>query len=254
MSGNSSVSLNEFKTALVKRTSVSDGLAYTEYKQTLRFDFYYSCAYCCIAEAEAGGVRFTIDHYEPQKARTDLVNCYSNLMWACDECNRRKGDRTPPPAARTQGYRFFRPDSDVHLEHFTLDGNIIRHNTKIAYYTIESLDLNREGLQRIRDIRRRIYACDEAIAGGVRSLMKFPIDRLPTNIRGPALRAIKQLKDTCDAIETAIDGALREQARSHLLDDDYSAEERAKERKVKLQALEGLFPGEWRGPRAPRKT
>ncbi len=240
---------NTISTALVIRSQVPARSSYTEYKQELRYDFFYSCAYCCIAETEAGGLRFTIDHYEPQKARTDLVNIYDNLMWSCDVCNQRKGDRYPPAQARQKGFRFFRPDVDIHLEHFSLEGNILKHKTNIAYYTIESLDLNRESLQRVRDIRRRIFSCEEAVSGGVLALSRFPIDRLPTNIRGPAYRAIKQLVDSYEAMAEAVETALKNHARSPILDEDDSAPERAKQRKEKLAALEGMFPGNWRGPR-----
>ena len=244
--------VTNFQTALVVRSIVEPVRNYTEYKQVLRYDFYYCCAYCCISESEAGGLNFTIDHYEPQLARKDLVNVYSNLMWTCSECNRRKGDRIAPPAAISAGFRFFRPDQDAHLDHFELDGNLLKHKTNAGYYTIEALDLNREALKRIRDIRKRIYLCDEAVAAGVMALIKFPIDRLPTNIRGPALRAIRQLADTQESISSAVEGALRDHARSHLLDEDNNSEERAEIRKEKLKHLEGMFPGDWRGPRKQR--
>lgn len=249
MTDNEVIDPSSFTTTLVQRSTVTPGLPYTEYKQSLRYDFYYSCAYCCVAESEAGGVRFTIDHYEPQKARADLVNVYDNLMWTCDECNRRKGDRTPPQNARDSGFRFFRPDYDVHLDHFALNGNILKSKSNTGYFTIEALDLNRDALQRVRDVRRRIYECDEAIAAGVLALSKFPIDRLPTNIRGPALRAIRQLVDTQSTITRSLEDMLRDQAKSHMLDEDVSAEARAEVRRTKLQELEGLFPGQWRGPR-----
>lgn len=249
MTANEVVDVSNFSTALVQRTPVAPGLPYTEYKQNLRYDFYYSCAYCCVTESEAGGVRFTIDHYEPQKAREDLVNVYDNLMWTCDECNRRKGDRTPPQKARDNGYRFFRPDYDVHLDHFALEGNILKSKTNTGYFTIQSLDLNRDALLRVRVARRRIYECEEAVAAGVLALSKFPIDRLPTNIRGPALRAIKQLVETQDTITKSLEDMLREHAKSHMLDEDAEADARSEERRKKLQELEGLFPGQWRGPR-----
>src|SRR4051794_36398673 len=91
---------------------------YQDYRPALRQDFFHSCAYCTMTEAEAQAVRFTIDHYEPQKARPDLVNVYANLMYACDECNSRKGDRCPPESARKDGYRFFCADLDEFLDHF----------------------------------------------------------------------------------------------------------------------------------------
>jgi 5-methylcytosine-specific restriction endonuclease McrA len=78
-----------------------------------------------MSESEAMAIRFTIDHYEPQKARPDLVDDYTNLMYACDECNLRKGDRYPPPAARATGMRFFRPDEDVHSDQFSITGILL---------------------------------------------------------------------------------------------------------------------------------
>jgi 5-methylcytosine-specific restriction endonuclease McrA len=80
---------------LVTRTTVPPAKHYSEYKEVLRQDFFHSCAYCTMAESEAQGIRFTIDHYEPQKARPELINYYDNLMYACEECNLRKGDRYP---------------------------------------------------------------------------------------------------------------------------------------------------------------
>jgi hypothetical protein len=35
----------------------------------------------------------TIDHYEPQKARPELTNCYDNLMYCCDDCNMLKREK-----------------------------------------------------------------------------------------------------------------------------------------------------------------
>ena len=46
---------------------------------------------------------------EPQKARPDLADSYDNLMYACDECNMRKGDRCPPPEARGKGLAVLSP-------------------------------------------------------------------------------------------------------------------------------------------------
>ena len=60
---------------------------YHEYKQYLRKDFYYSCAYCTITEWKARGIRFEIDHYEPVSAAPHLRNTYTNLMYSCEECN-----------------------------------------------------------------------------------------------------------------------------------------------------------------------
>lgn len=241
------VSLDEV--ALVSRSPVPENLPYTEYKQYLRRDFFHSCAYCTMSESEAQAIRFTIDHYEPQKARPDLEREYNNLMWACDECNRRKGDRTPPAAARASGIRFFRPDQDYYLDHFEREKLLLKSKTKTGWYSIEALDLNREGLQRLRDLRQRLTDCEEAVTAGVVALTKFPIDGLPSHLKGPATRAVRQIRDQQQKIVEAIEGVLRDHAKSPFLDDDASVGDRGKERARKLKSVEAMYPGDWRGPR-----
>src|SRR5438067_4689566 len=103
---------------LVERSEVEPDLPYREYREQLREDFTYSCAYCTTSEFEAQGIRMVIDHYEPRKLRSDLENSYENLMYSCDDCNVLKGDRSPPQSARDDGYRFFRPDQDYRHETF----------------------------------------------------------------------------------------------------------------------------------------
>ncbi|PBB93200.1 hypothetical protein CK215_04280 [Mesorhizobium sp. WSM3864] len=234
---------------LVVRSAVPAGLPYPKYRNFLRHDFFHSCAYCTMTEAEAAAIRFTIDHYEPQTARPDLVDVYDNLMWACDECNTRKGTRSPPAAARADGLRFFRPDADEFLDHFERKGLELRSLTKTGWYSIHALDLNREALQRLRDLRRRLSNCEAHITAGVRALRSFSVDRLPPHLRGPAARGIKALLDAHDNIATAIEDLLRENAKSELIDEDGTQVERAKERTAKLKAAESLYPGQdWRAP------
>ncbi len=239
---------------LVIRSNVPKDLDYPKYRQYLRYDFCYLCAYCTITESEASSIRFTIDHYEPQNAKPELKNEYDNLMWSCDSCNTRKGDRCPPQSAREDGIRFFRPDKDVFTEHFELLETKISHLTKAAWYTIEALDLNRQGLRRLRDIRKRLYACDEAVLAGIRALTTFQIDRLPTNIRGPALRAIKNIDESQEEIAARLEQILREDARSPFLDEDLDAGKRAIERGENLRELEALHPGVWRGRNSKEKA
>ena len=82
-------------------------------------------------------IRFTIDHYEPRWASPELLNEYQNLMYSCDECNMRKGDLVPPPAARSKGVRFFRPDQDAHADHFELNGIRLDSKTGIGEFTVD---------------------------------------------------------------------------------------------------------------------
>jgi hypothetical protein len=177
-------------TQLVQRSVVEDGLPYIEYREVLRKDFFYSCAYCTISESEGRGVGFSIDHYEPQSSRPDLANAYNNLLYSCLSCNRLKSDISPPDTARDDGLRYFRPDEDIFEDHFVLNGIRLEQTSKVGYFSVNALELNRQALTRLRGIRQRLSECEAHIAGGVLALRNFPIDRLPPQFRGRALRAI----------------------------------------------------------------
>lgn len=205
-----------------------------------------------MSEAEAHAVRFTIDHYEPRKARPDLEDEYTNLMYSCDGCNVRKGDRFPPPEARKDDYRFFRPDQDVYQDHFQRSGIRLEPKSNIGTYSIEALDLNRLALRRLREIRERLTKCDHLVAQGVLGLRKFHIDQLPPSVKGSAARTINEVISVADQIANDIDSLLREHARSPLIDPDTESESRHQERTAKLKQIEGLFPGNWRAPRKKR--
>lgn len=242
--------------AIVTRSNVPAGLEYTKYRPYLRNDFYHSCAYCTTTESEAQAIRFTIDHYVPQNAAPQLVNEYTNLMYACDECNQRKGDRHPPPDAQAAGYRCFRPDVDKFAEHFRLglSGIVIDAKSKTGDYTIEALDLNRHMLKRIRDIRQRLTECDKYVAEGVLALRENSIDKIPPNIRAKALKAIQDSTRLAGKFADEIDELLQNHAKSELIDEDIEAEARLKERTASLKSMQSLYPGSWRAPRKKRSS
>jgi len=237
---------------IVTRSDVPKDQNFTEYRQYLRHDFFYSCGYCTISEAEAKALRFTIDHYEPRSARPDLEHEYSNLMYSCDQCNMLKGDRCPPLGARSNDYRFFRPDQDVYQEHFKKNGIRLESKSNVGYYSIEALDLNRLALRRLREIRERLTKCDRHVAEGVFGLRNLHIDNLPQSIKGKAVHAISRATDVADRIADDIDVLLREYAHSQLIDPDPEAASRAEERASKLEGLQALYPGRWRAPRKSR--
>jgi HNH endonuclease len=236
---------------LVVRSSVPPDRQYREYKPWLRNDFFYSCAYCTMSEAEAQAIRFTIDHYEPVKTRPDLIDLYDNLMYCCDECNLRKGDRSPPLDARADGYRFFRPDIDSWLEHFKRKGLLLEPMSNVGSFSIDALDLNRKLLRTLRMLRERLTACDEHIAQGILALRRFPIDRLPQQIKATAVRYISQTINASDELADAIDRILREYARSPLIEVESGPEleKRKRERQARLKKVEALYPGNWRSSR-----
>jgi hypothetical protein len=215
----------------------------------------YSCAYCTMSEAEAQAIRFTIDHYEPRNARPELQDEYENLMYSCDECNLRKGDRCPPTEARADGFRFFRPDWDLHEQHFERSGIRLQAKSNTGSYSVDALDLNRYSLRRLREIRERLFECDRLVIEGVFGLRSFHIDQLPPGIRSSALRAINRASLAADQMVSNIDSLLRDYARSPLVgaDAEQGPEAHAEERAVRLKQLQVLYPETWRAPRATKK-
>lgn len=247
----SELTTTEKNTPLVVRSAVPPAKSYTEYRPWLRFDFFFCCAYCSMSEAEAQAIRFTIDHYEPKAANPTLANDYANLMYCCDECNTRKGDRCPPPAARAEGYRFYRADTDCWPEHFERKGIRLEHLSNVGEFTIEAIDLNRMTLRTLRGFRERLDQCFSQVSEGILALKRFPIDRLPRQIRALALQQIKRAEHLNQGQMDAIEHVLREAARSPLLEQESGAEfeQRMAERQAKLKEMEALYPGAWRARR-----
>jgi hypothetical protein len=237
--GKSAVSLPG-AAGLVVRSEVAPGKHYGEYKEELRHDFFYSCAYCTMSEAEAQAIRFVIDHYVPRKAQPDLENDYGNLMYCCDSCNSRKGDRYPPTEARLSGYRFFRPDEDAFGDHFEGKGIRLEAKSKVGFYSIQGLDLNRAALLKLRDIRSKLAGCEPLVAAGILGLRRVRLDLLPPAVRGAAFRAIKKAEETAQQMADGIDQILRTHARSELVDPDPKGRDRGNERAAELAKVQSV--------------
>ena len=246
------------ESSLIERSKVTPNLPYNQYRENLREDFIFACAYCTITEFEAQGIRMTIDHYEPHNTRPDLTNNYDNLMYCCDDCNGLKGDRCPPQPARDDGHRFFRPDHDYRHEHFEqrigepdlyLDGI-----TNVGSFTIEYVDLNRPTLLRLRKIREMLDNCHQHVLHGVLGLKHFRIDQLPPSIRARASQRISEWEDMSENYGNDIDSLLRSIAYSPMLGRDPEKEARAERRAAEQKKLDGLYPGQsWRAPRRAKK-
>ena len=242
---------NPDRELIVRSPGIPPDRPYKEYRPYLRHDFFLSCAYCSMTEAEAQAIRFTIDHYEPKSSHPELENDYANLMYCCDECNMRKGDRCPPPSARADGLRFFRPDSDYWSDHFKRQGVRLEGSSKVGEFSIEAIDLNRGTLRKLRDLRTRLAQSERQIEQGVRGLTNFSIDQLPPAIRARALHFKNSFLEMREELAKAIDRALREAARSQLLEDETPTElkEATDQRRAALRGFEALYPENWRAER-----
>jgi hypothetical protein len=235
---------------IVVRSPVEEMETHGEYEPQLRIDFWFSCSYCTMCEAEARGIGFSIDHYEPQAARPDLSNVYSNLMYSCVVCNSFKWKWNPPSSARAANLRFFKADVDDASDHFTVDGNELRGRTLIGNFTIEALDLNRKTLVRIREIRANLAESLEEIAFGIRALKGSQLDKMSNAQKMRFGLAAHEM----EADSRGVDLMLRKFCSSELLDEDDETKERTKMRRAHLRAWRVQFPDPWWPESKAKKT
>lgn len=209
--------------AIVTRADVQLGKPYAEYREILRYDFWYSCAYCSISEAEAQGITFEIDHYCPQSLALDGTHHYHNLMWSCDTCNRHKGNVWETEERQLQGYRFIRPDLDDPNDHYELDGGLtLKPITIPGKYTVEMLYLDRKALREIRAIRQRLGEAQSTILAGIQSLRNVSIDRISPARRAQYLQAMTAALSQHTQLRNQTDSELTARVLNHspLLDPD----------------------------------
>jgi uncharacterized protein (TIGR02646 family) len=118
---------------------------YRLYRPWVRRTFKGKCAYCDTHEIELGGMRyFDLDHFVPRDVDKTLENVYSNLLYACDVCNRLKDNdwHYGDPLVTGRGYLDpCKHDYDLHFKYLD-DGNV-EGLTSVAHYMIERLHLNR---------------------------------------------------------------------------------------------------------------
>ncbi|MGM0601268.1 MAG: HNH endonuclease [Candidatus Rifleibacteriota bacterium] len=130
---------------------------YGDYKQALRIDFCYSCAFCSITEIEYGAGTFNIDHFMPRIPFKNLETEYGNLLWSCERCNKKKLSFYPGKDGRLKGMCLYRPDRFWPNDHFEMqDEVLLKSKTRnIGNFTIDRLDLNGWRLRRVRGLRKK---------------------------------------------------------------------------------------------------
>jgi hypothetical protein len=148
-----------------RRSDPSAESDYRRYKQALREDFQYRCAYCILHEGDpyGGGFHhFQIDHFRPREDFPELRNTYSNLYYACSWCNRAKSDTWPSDDENRRGFVFVDPCvEDLYTTHATLNPATGKLNpkTNAGDFTITEIRLNRGMFNQLR--KKRVEAQDE---------------------------------------------------------------------------------------------
>jgi hypothetical protein len=234
--------VDKIDNAIVVRAKVEPKKDYREYREELRFDFWYSCAYCTMTELESRGIGFDIDHYYPRKTHPQLINEYENLMWSCQRCNRCKSDFSPDEEDILVGNVIIRPDRDDPREHYELRQCFLEGKTPTGNFNIEWLDLNRQQLRRLREIRERFWKASGYIAFGIYNLIAFRIDKIRREHRLKFIKLRDRVFKRNQDLQEAIDSFIRESARSPLLDEDPEKKDRLKKRQEFLKDSKAILP------------
>lgn len=114
---------------ITRRQEIDVREEYHAYLPELQEDFKHICGYCGKSE-DVAKYGFEIDHFVPKKYAKTRENDYTNLVYSCFECNRKKASKWPsknPDIQFVDGEGFVDPasgDYDTHLER-NLDGSIV---------------------------------------------------------------------------------------------------------------------------------
>lgn len=112
-----------------RRQGIGQRNDYHAYLPELQEDFKHICGYCGKSEAVAQNA-FEIDHFVPEKYAKNRITDYTNLVYSCFVCNRKKSGKwlsEDPNIQFINNRGFVDPasgDYDIHLERNS-DGDIV---------------------------------------------------------------------------------------------------------------------------------
>lgn len=115
----------DYPTAFTAKYSPWGYTRYASYKDWLRDEFSFRCAYCLTREkwCPAGHRDFAVEHIAPKSSNKHLKTVYENLAYACHLCNSRKGTRlTLNPRSNPFGTHLS-VKGDGTIDGLTSDGN-----------------------------------------------------------------------------------------------------------------------------------
>ena len=199
-----------------RRRKPPDGKRHGWYKDCLRLDFQFRCAYCLIHEADnQGPENFQVDHFRPKSKREfkSLEKVYSNLYYACYLCNKpgRKSDNWPSSEEGAKGERFVDPcveDWEEHLE-FLEDGSV-RPLTPAGAFSLRTIGLDREQVRRHREKFPHEYFTRSALAAAKRRLRELSAVVSGRTDLAPEVRPeVKALQQQLPRLEARIVAAWR---------------------------------------------
>lgn len=114
---------------------------YRKFKPHLQREFGRTCVYCRLPDTVSPSSEFGVEHYRPKKLFPQLECEYTNLLYCCPSCNRRKGAYWPTP---TRLLLDFVPNPCDHVmwEHMKFVSAKVEARTPAGEFTVRLLDLN----------------------------------------------------------------------------------------------------------------
>lgn len=100
--------------------------------------------YCRLPDGVKGVDDFGVGHYKPKARFPELKATYSNLYYACNCCNRRKGDFWPTSGDVAAGRFIPNPCDHVMFEHLRFKGAAIESRSAAGRQAEEKMMLNDE--------------------------------------------------------------------------------------------------------------
>lgn len=138
---------------IIRRQGLEARGDYHAYLPELREDFEHICGYCGKSEMVTKNA-FEIDHFIPEKYAKDRKNEYTNLVYSCFECNRKKSGKwlsEDPNIQFVNEKGFVEPasgDYDRHLER-NAEGEIVGKTLAGRYMVTEGFRFTERPIKEI---------------------------------------------------------------------------------------------------------
>jgi 5-methylcytosine-specific restriction endonuclease McrA len=129
---------------------------YVAFRQCLRWDFSFTCAFCLLHEADLAirGVEgwglIGVEHFVAQSLDSDRITEYANCYLCCARCNSAKWKK--PPANLVTGGKLLDPCEEPWALHFAWEAGELIPKDVDAEWTIDAYNLNDRS-----KVARRVY-------------------------------------------------------------------------------------------------
>ena len=114
--------------------------SYRTYRPFLRVEFKRKCVYC--RKPDGLGATFGVDHYRPKEKFKLLRAEYSNLYYACNDCNSLKGEFWPSDEQSSKSIFIPNPCDHKMAAHLRFEEERVAPRTTAGRFTADLLRLN----------------------------------------------------------------------------------------------------------------